>query len=329
MIMLSLALNFMPSASTQGEKFDLYMLVALLIGTILFVGTLAVGIYFAIKYRRRTENDKVPYIPGNYLVEFISIFGISVWVAVFFIWGWNDYSYMITPKTNEYEINVIGQQWNWQIQYPTGKTLVNEMYVPKDQGVKLVMTAKDVLHSFFIPSFRVKMDTVPGQFTTMHFTATKTGTYDIFCTEYCGTSHSKMIGKVHVLEPHDFQRWLDGVFELPNAQAAEGSVADVKDAPILTMAQMGENVFKTRSCNACHSVSGDRLVGPTLKGLFGSEQELMGGTKVIADENYIRESIMEPMKKIVKGYSPSMPTYKGQLSDEEVNHLIAYIKSLQ
>lgn len=329
MIMLSLALNFMPSASTQGEKFDLYMLVALLIGTVLFVGTLAVGIYFALKYRRRSDNDKVAYIPGNFLVEFVSIFGISIWVAVFFIWGWNDYSYMITPKTNEYEINVIGQQWNWQIQYPTGKTLVNEMYVPKDQSVKLVMTAKDVLHSFFIPSFRVKMDTVPGQFTTMHFTATKTGTYDIFCTEYCGTSHSKMIGKVHVLEPQDFQRWLDGVFELPKAEAADAVAAVAKDAPTLTMAQMGEKVFKNRSCNACHSVTGDRLVGPTFKGLFASEQELMGGTKVAADENYIRESIMEPMKKIVKGYSPSMPTYKGQLSDEEVNHLIAYIKSLQ
>jgi cytochrome c oxidase subunit 2 len=327
--MLTLALNFLPSASTAGEKFDLFMLVATIIGVIIFVGTLGVGIYFSIRYRRRREGEETPYLPGNYLVEFLSIFGISIWVAVFFIWGWKDYSYMITPKMDEYEINVIGQQWSWQMQYANGKTLTNELYIPVGKPVRLVMTSKDVLHSFFIPEFRNKQDTVPGQFTTLHFTATKTGTFHIFCAEYCGTSHSKMIGKVYALEPEDFQKWLDGMYQAPKAVAGEESPRDVATlAPAVNMAQAGAKVFRTKTCNTCHTVDGNKLIGPSLKGLFGSEVELMSGTKVKVDENYIRESLMDPMKKVAKGYPPSMPTFRGMLSDEEVNQLIAYMKTL-
>lgn len=327
--MFSLALNFLPSASTQGDKFDLFMLVATLIGTLLFVATLSVAIYFAFRYKRKREGEITPYIPGNYLVEFVSIFGIAIWAAVFFLWGWRDYSYMLTPKMDEMEINIIGQQWNWQIQYPDGKALTNEMFVPRGKPVKLIMTSKDVLHSFFLPSFRVKMDTVPGQFTTMHFTATKAGEYYIFCTEYCGTSHSKMIGKVYVLEPEDYKKWQDGLYA-PPAKAVAGEVAAAQPGqPTKTMAELGQAVYRSRSCNACHSVNGDPLVGPTFKGLYGTEQELIAGTKVLADENYIRESLMDPMKKVVKGFSPSMPTYRGILSDEEVNQLIAYLKTLK
>jgi cytochrome c oxidase subunit 2 len=326
--MFSLALNFLPSASTQGDKFDLFMLVAITIGVVLFVSTIGAAIYFAFRYRSSKVGPNTPYIPGNYLVEFLSIFGIAIWVAVFFIWGWRDYSYMITPKMDEMEINVIGQQWSWQIQYPDGKSLTNEMVVPRNKAVKLVMTSKDVLHSFFLPSFRVKMDTVPGQFTSLHFTATKTGTFEIFCAEYCGTAHSKMIGKVHVLEPEDYKKWQDGLYTIPEAQNALVDQGKT-NAPQLSLAELGANVYKSRSCNACHSVNGDPMVGPTFKGLYGSEQELIGGAKVTVDENYIRESVMDPMKKVVKGFSPSMPTYRGLLSDEEVNQLIAYMKTLK
>jgi cytochrome c oxidase subunit 2 len=225
------------------------------------------------------------------------------------------------------EINVIGQQWSWQIQYPDGKSLTNQMVVPRGKPVKLIMTSKDVLHSFFLPSFRIKTDTVPGQFTSMHFVATKTGTFEIFCAEYCGTAHSKMIGKVHVLEPEDYQKWLDGLYKIQETApvATNQSLAQAT----LSMAEQGALIYKTRSCNACHSVNGDPMVGPSFKGLFGTEQELIGGTKVVVDENYIRESVMDPMKKVVKGFTPSMPTFRGLLSDEEVNQLIAYIKSLK
>lgn len=324
--MFSLALNFLPAASLGAEKFESFYTVFLWIGTIIFVCTLGVGIYWAIRYKRRTENDKVPYIPHNYLVEFCSIFFISIWVAVFFLWGWHDYSDFISPKPDEYEINVIGQQWNWQIQYQHGKTFTNELFVPRGRPVKLVMTSKDVLHSFFIPEFRVKADTVPGQFTTLRFQPTKVGLYNIFCAEYCGTSHSKMIGKVHVMEPEDFQKWIDGVYKVP-VVAAEDS--GQQPAAPLSMAELGAGLYKSKTCYTCHSLDGSRLYGPSFKGLWGSEQELMNGEKVAVDENYIRESIMDPMKKIVKGYPPQMPVFRGMLTDEEVNQLIAYMKTLK
>lgn len=327
--MLTFALNFLPSASTSGDKFMLFITVAAIIGVVLFTGTLGAAIYWAIRYRRKGSDQKTPYIGGSYLIEFLSVFMISVWVAIFFIWGWKDYSYLITPKMNEYEINVIGQQWSWQMQYAHGKTLTNELYVPRGTPVRLVMTSKDVLHSFFIPAFRNKQDTIPGQFTELRFTATKTGSYDIFCAEYCGTAHSKMIGKVHVLEPGDFQKWVDGIFELPKAQAAVAAGDGGAQPAKASLAELGAQLYKTKTCNACHTVDGKPLVGPSFKGLFGSERELMSGSKVTADENYIRESLMDPMKKVVKGYPPSMPTFRGMLSDEEVNQLIAYIKTLQ
>ena len=333
--MFSLALNFLPSASITGDNFEAFIGPAIWIGIILFVATLGTAIYFAIRYRRPKGEapGKVAYIPGNYAVEFIGIFGISIWVAVFFIWGWRDYSYMISPQMNEYEINVIGQQWNWQIQYANGKTLTNELFIPRGRPVKLVMTSKDVLHSFFIPEFRTKQDVVPGQFTSLHFHATKSGEYNIFCAEYCGTAHSKMIGFVHVLEPEDFDRWLQGMYvpkQVKQIETASGVAAGpVDSSPKLTMAEQGAVLFRTKTCNTCHSVNGDTLIGPSLKGVAGSEVELTGGTKVIADENYIRESIMDPMKKIAKGFAPAMPTFRGMLSDEEVNQLIAYLKTLK
>jgi cytochrome c oxidase subunit 2 len=328
--MFSLALNFLPSASTAGDRFDLFMLTATVIGTLLFIVVIGIGLYWSVIYRRKNRNqpEETPYIAGNYLVEFLSIFAISIWAAVFFIWGWNDYSYILTPKMNEYEINVVGQQWNWQIQYANGRTFTNELVVARGQPTRLVMTSKDVLHSFFIPEFRIKQDTVPGQFTTLHFVPTKTGTFHIFCAEYCGTSHSGMIGKVYVLEPEDFQKWLDGMYTIAK-EGESPKEAGSTGVATLSMAEQGALLYKTRSCATCHTVNGDRLVGPTFKGLFGSEQELIGGNKVLADENYIRESIMDPMKKIVKGYVPQMPTYRGLLSDEEINQLIAYIKSLK
>ncbi|MCO5141732.1 MAG: cytochrome c oxidase subunit II [Oligoflexia bacterium] len=323
--MLSLSLNFLPSASVSGDKFMLYFTTIFIIGTILFVGTLGVGIYFAFKYKRKSDNDETPYIPHNYLVEFLSVFGISVWVAIFFIWGWRDYKDFISPKMDEYEINVIGQQWNWQIQYANGKTFTNELIVPVDRHIHLAMTSKDVLHSFFIPEFRVKMDTIPGQYTSLRFTPNKVGTYTIYCAEYCGTSHSKMIGKVYVLSQKDFQDWLDGVYQGELAQETKPSNQDSGNG--MTLVEAGEHLYRSKTCYTCHTTNGDTLIGPSFKGLFGSEVELIGGTKILADENYIRESLMDPMKKVVKGFSPTMPTYRGMLTDTEINQIVAFIKA--
>jgi cytochrome c oxidase subunit 2 len=327
--MHNFAMNFIPSASTAADNFMSFWNVALVAGTIMFVGTLGAVFYFSWKYRRVGEKDEGVYLPGNYLVEFSGIFLISVWVAIFFLWGVRDYSYIITPRADEYEINVIGQQWQWTIQYANGKTLTNEVYLPKGRPVRFTMTSKDVLHDFFIPEFRVKQDVVPGQFTTLHATPTMVGDFHVFCAQYCGTAHSKMMATVHVLEPGDFQKWLDGVYKGPVASAMVAPPALPQGSQLVSMAERGSHIFRTKACVTCHAVDGSRAAGPTVKGLYGSTVAIEGGTQVLADDNYIRESIMDPMKKIVKGYAPQMPTFRGMLSDEDVNDLIAYLKTLK
>ena len=171
--MSSLSLNFLPSASVSGDNFMLFINTAIWVGIVMFVVTIGAAIYWALKYKRKGANDEGAYQPGNYLVEFTSIFLISIWVAVFFLWGWHDYSYVITPRMNEYEVNIIGQQWQWTTQYADGKSYTNEVYLEVNKPVKFIITAKDVLHSFYIPEFRIKQDAVPGQFTTLHATPTR------------------------------------------------------------------------------------------------------------------------------------------------------------
>ncbi len=323
--MTSLSFDFLPAASTSADRFVAFFNHQFMpVATLVFVGTIGAAIYFAFRYKRKREGEETPYIPHDYRIEFTSVFLVSVVVAIMWWIGWSDYYEDISPKPNEYEINVIGQQWSWQIQYAHGKSLVNELYVPAGRPVHLVMTSKDVLHSFFVPAFRVKQDTVPGQFTSLRFTPTKPGVYDLFCAEYCGTSHAGMIGSVTVLAQDDFQKWVDGTYKAPAKGAATGVAA-----PQLTMAEQGATIYRSKQCITCHTVDGNRLVGPSFKGFFGSERELVNGEKVVANENYVRESLMDPMKKVVKGYPPAMPTYRGMLSDEEVNQLVAYLKSLK
>ena len=320
-------LTFMPAAAVTADQFDRFFKFIVISSALTFIAVVGLGIYYAIKQRRKKGViESTPYIPHNYLVEFSSIFITSVWVAIIFLWGWFDYKDHITPKMDEYEINVMGQQWSWQIQYANGKSLTNEMYVPRGRPVKLIMGSKDVLHSFYVPAFRVKNDLVPGQFTTLRFTANKTGEFDIFCAEYCGASHSGMIGKIHVLEPEDFQKWLDGMYKKPAVKSGEAMAASA--AP-LSLAEQGAVLYKTKTCNTCHTINGSALIGPSFKGVWGKQSELVDGSKVSVDENYIRESMMDPMKKIVKGFPPAMPTFRGMLSDEDVNALIAYIKTLK
>lgn len=312
----------MPAAAVSADKFSVFLKFIVVSSVITFLVVVGAGVYFAIKYKRKQLGEPTPYIPHNYLVEFVSIFITSIWVAIIFIWGWRDYKEFLTPKMDEYEINIIGQQWSWQMQYANGKTLTNELYVPRGRPVKLIMTSKDVLHSFAIPAFSVKQDIVPGQFTLLRFNANKNGDYDIFCAQYCGASHSGMIAKVHVVEPEDFQKWLDGMYKAPVAKAGVAAAS-------LSLAEQGAILYKTKTCNTCHTTNGAPLIGPSFKGLWGKQEALVDGSTVLVDENYIRESIMDPMKKIVKGFAPAMPTFRGMLSDTEVNAIIAYMKTLK
>ena len=203
----------------------------------------------------------------------------------------------------------------WKVQHPSGKREINELHIPLGQPIRLTITSEDVLHSFYIPAFRTKMDAVPGRYTTSWFEPTKIGEYHIFCTEYCGLDHSLMIGRVVVLDPVQYAQWLkDGNVQAVNAPMGE------------TPETAGARLFEEQRCVTCHQTSG--ALGPMLAGVFGHEVQLQSGETLIADENYVRESMMNPLAKIVAGYQPIMPTYQGQLSEEQIMQLIAYIKSL-
>ncbi|MBI2487963.1 MAG: cytochrome c oxidase subunit II [Deltaproteobacteria bacterium] len=312
-------MNWLPEqASDFAGRVDTVIWFVTIISLISFI-LITIGlVYFAIKYRRRSENDETPYITGNLFLEMLWTVIPSILVMVIFVYGFVVYRDMRTPPQDALEVNVTGKQWLWQFQYQNGKSTINELYVQQDKPVKVVMRSDDVIHSFFVPAFRVKQDLIGGMYTYLWFTPTKVGIFDLYCAEYCGTGHSAMLGKVIVMSPEAYDRWEKGEEE-EEGKAVAGLPPD----------QLGEKLYKERGCNACHSIDGSTLVGPTWKGLFGHEVSLTDGSTVTADENYIRQSILEPQAKMVKGFGPVMPAFKGILSDDDVAAIIAYIKTLK
>jgi len=270
-------------------------------------------IYFALKYKRRTNTDKTAYITHNTFLEFLWSFIPLVIFMVVFGWGWMIYNKMRTFPDNSLEVHVYGHQWAWDFTYKSGKKVANEFVVPVGTPVKLIMTSQDVIHSFYIPSMRIKQDVVPGRYSALGFTAEKTGDYHVFCTQYCGLNHSSMLAVMKVVSKEDYEKWLQ--------ENDEG----------LTLAQRGEKLYSGKSCVACHSLDGTRKVGPSWKGLYGQkDHEMEGGLKLTVDDDYLRESILLSNAKIVKSYPAGvMPVFQGQLSEEEVNALIEFIKSLK
>ena len=265
---------------------------------------------FAFKYRRRPGNENTPLIHGSTKLEITwSIIPFLVMLVMFF-WGAKIYFDNGKPPANAIDIFVVGKQWMWKVQYPGGQREINELHVPVNRPVKLTLASEDVIHSFFLPAFRLKRDVVPGRYNTEWFIANKPGRYHIFCAEYCGTEHSGMIGWVTVMKQDEYENWLAG----------GGSTG--------TMAQQGEKLFSQFGCVSCHlSESAGRC--PNLHGVYGTKQQLADGSAVLADEAYIRESILNPNAKIVYGYKPDiMPTFQGQVTEENLLQLIAYLKSI-
>lgn len=307
------AQSFMPSQGTEIAKQvdNLYgfLLITSLIACVLVVGGM---FYFVWKYKRRTPDDKTAYISHNTFLEFLWSFIPLVIFLFVFAWGWYIYHQERAMPKNALEINVVGKQWAWEITYKNGFSAANEVVVPVDQDVKLLLTSSDVIHSFFIPSFRIKQDAVPGRYTALWFRANKLGDFHIFCTEYCGTSHSGMIGKLKVVSRQEFDKYLE-----------QG-----QEEKALPLAQKGAKLFAVKACAACHSVDSPAVkVGPSLFQKFGKEEVLDDGSKVIVDENYLRSSLLEPNKHIVKGFPKGvMPTFQGQLNEGELNALVEYIK---
>jgi cytochrome c oxidase subunit 2 len=262
-----------------------------------------------------------------------------------FGWGYVVYNNMSQAPSNAMEIRVIGKQWAWDFQYDDGRVTNGEVFVPINTPVKLVMSSTDVLHSFFIPNFRIKQDVVPGMYTSVWFEAKIPGRHQVFCAEYCGNAHSQMLAHVVVLTPEQWKQWQRGkeVGEVPHAgvggmklakadtdagKTAEGSEA-IQAPKMSALAVQGEKLMSAKGCVACHTFTGETKIGPSYKGIWGHEVELEDGSKVKVDENYIRESVFNPQAKIVKGFQPMMPPYQGQVTEEELNAIIAFIKSLK
>ena len=312
-----------------------------------FVGIVAAMIIFAVKYRREVYK-KPKYIHGHTGLEIIWTVIPTILLFVCFGWGWSVYKDMIHAPADSMEVRVIGKQWLWQFVYKNGTSSVGDLYVPVNKPVKLIMSSEDVLHAFFIPNFRVKSDVVPGMYTHVWFEAKVPGIHQVFCTEYCGTSHSGMLARLVVLTEPQWKDWLSGkkidVDSLPADPTYPGFRANrlgegMPDAQAsgngsgqLTLADKGKALISAKGCVACHSSDGSKLVGPSYKGIYGKDEKVVENGKTITvkiDDNYIHESIEYPQAKIVEGYPPSMPSYKGLVNEEEIASIIEYIKSLK
>lgn len=296
------------ASSLAGDVDALYFFLIAVSGFFAVLISIAI-IIFAVKYRRRKDDEVGAVIHGSTALEVA--WSVVPLVIVLFIFGWSASVYLAIsrPPRGAMDIYVVGKQWMWKIQHPEGRREINELHIPVGRPIRLTMGSEDVIHSFFIPAFRVKADVVPGRFTTLWFQATKPGRYHLFCTEYCGAQHSGMIGWIEAMEPAAFQAWLAG-------GAAEG-----------TLASSGEKLFQELACSTCHRPDSQGR-GPVLDGLFGRTVELQGGGTVVADESYIRESIVNPQARILAGYQPMMPTFQGLISEEGLLQLVAYVKSL-
>ncbi len=274
---------------------------SLLIALIIFV--------FFIKYRRREAGEVGVQSHGSTLLEVAWSIIPLVITMVLFVWGAVIFIEMKTVPEDATEYYATAKQWMWKFQHPEGQREINHLHIPVGETIKLTMTSEDVIHSFFVPAFRVKQDVLPGRYTTVWFEANKAGTYHLFCTEYCGSHHAQMIGSVTVMEPDDYQAWLSG------------------GGPVAAPQDLGAQLFEQYICNTCH-YEDDSGRGPSLIGIYGEEVKFADGTTRIRDDDYLRESIMHPAATVVEGYLQIMPTYQGQLSEVSLLQLLSYIKSL-
>lgn len=339
----------MPVAATDvAQSWDTLYWFLIYTSAIFFVGIVAAMILFAVKYRKGVH-QKPKYIHGHTGLEIVWTIIPSILLFIMFGWGWSVYTDMTHAPADAMEIRVIGKQWLWQFVYKNGVSTVGDIYVPVNRPVKLIMSSEDVLHGFFIPNFRVKSDVVPGMYTHVWFEAKIPGIHQVFCTEYCGTSHSGMLARLIVLTEPQWKDWLSGkkidVDSLPadptypgyrSNRLGEGVLQPGENPNAkpgqLSLADKGKALLTAKGCVACHSVDGSKLVGPSYKGIYGTDVKVVADGKTITvkvDDNYIKESIEAPQAKIVEGYPPAMPIYKGLVDEQEIASIIEYIKTLK
>ena len=295
------------SLASRVDGLTFYLLAVTAFFTLLIFALVAV---FAVRYRRRADRPMAEGVRTSTLLE-IAWMAIPLGLTiVMFVWGARLYFWAYRAPSNATDVYVVGKQWMWKLQHPEGVSEINELHVPLGRPVRLIMTSQDVIHSFFVPAFRIKQDVLPGRYTTTWFEPTRAGEYRLFCAEYCGTKHSGMTGRVVVLDEARYERWLAG-----------GTSGE-------SLAAGGQRLFQSLGCATCHAGE-TQLRGPRLENLFGRKVQMRDGQTVVADEAYLRESILDPGARIVAGYEPVMPVYRGQVSEEDLLKLIAYIKSLR
>ncbi|HEY7313463.1 MAG TPA: cytochrome c oxidase subunit II [Gemmataceae bacterium] len=300
---------FPEQASTMAHRVDaLFLFLCVVTGT---MAVLVSGLilFFAFRYRRRAEDDRTPRILGNDRLEWFWTIAPLFVFLIMFLWGASIYTSVARPPEDAPEVFVIGKQWMWKIQHPDGQREINELHLPVDRPVKLTLTSEDVIHNFSVPAFRTKIDVIPGRYVQTWFHPTKIGEYHLFCSQYCGTSHSNMVGTVVVMKRDAYREWLD--------DHAEGSLA-----------LQGRQLFLKLQCVTCHSADAEARA-PVLEGLFRRTVTLRNGRTVAADDAYLRESILYPEEKVVQGWEPIMPTFKGQVDEEDLIKLLSFIRSLK
>jgi cytochrome c oxidase subunit 2 len=296
------------SASTLGAQVDVLFATMLAITGVVAVGVATLIVLFAIRYRPGSNADR-SNPPAR--VRWIEITWTATPLAIFlaiFLWSSVVFSEFHQPPEGALRIHVLAKQWMWKLEHDNGRREIDELHVPLGKPVELIMTSQDVIHSFFVPAFRVKQDVLPGRYTNLWFTATRPGRFDLFCAEYCGTDHANMHGAIVVMRPTEFAQWLTAGPEQPG------------------LASRGFDVYRRVGCSGCHEPT-STVHAPDLTGLFGNPVHLADGSTVIADENYLRDSILLPKKQVVAGFDPVMPSFQGQLDEDDLTALIAYIQS--
>jgi len=297
-------------ASTFAGSVDGLYTFLVLVSITMFVLIGVAALTFAVVYRRREGVEATP-IEGSTILELIwSVIPFIVFMIIF-AWGAAIYFDERTPPRDAVEMYAVAKQWMWKFEHPEGQREINELHVPLGRNIKIIMTSQDVIHSLYFPAMRIKQDVLPGRYTTLWFNATKVGEFHLFCAEYCGTQHSNMIGRIVVMQPAEYELWLNG--------GNNGRTS---------LVSTGQKLFAELGCSTCHKFDVQGR-GPMLAGIFGKQQLMQDGRLIKVDEDYIRESILNPQAKIVSGFQPIMPTFQGQVSEEQLVSLVAYVKSLK
>lgn len=323
-------LLFLPEqASEHARQIDALHYFVIVTTMIAAAGVFLTAIFFFVRYRRRREGERTPEVQPRTIHE---VLFVGVPLALFLLWfaiGFPQYARLSMPPEGSMDVYVQGKKWMWKFAYPGGPSSVDRLRVPANRPVRLLITSRDVIHSFYVPALRIKQDALPGRYTQIWFTSDRPGRYEIFCAEYCGLSHSSMIGELVVMPEADFDEWIGRQRRgLASAQDA-APVPGEEVLPGANLAEQGRLVAAEHGCLKCHTVDGTRHIGPTFTGLYGRPARLASGKTVVADEAYLTRSMMDPAADVVQGFQNVMPTFQGRLSPPEVAAVVEYLKSLE